>query len=55
MGQVVNNSNTYSVSDTANTYINPYAGGIYQQATSALATTNQVSRRARSIDWTTLT
>ncbi|PCH33737.1 glycoside hydrolase family 16 protein [Wolfiporia cocos MD-104 SS10] len=36
-----NTSSTYSIGNTSNSELNPYAGGVYQQATSALTWTDQ--------------
>jgi hypothetical protein len=42
LDQVVNTSSTWSVVNNAVTAINGYKGGVYQQATSGVSTTDQV-------------
>lgn len=39
--EVANSSSTYSIEDTSITYINTYKGGVYQEASSGISTTNQ--------------
>ncbi|KAF8913016.1 glycoside hydrolase family 16 protein [Gymnopilus junonius] len=37
----LNNSNNLAIPNLTSTYLNPYVGGVFQQSTSSLATTNQ--------------
>lgn len=39
--EFINNSQTYTIYDDDMVHLNPYQGGIYQQATSGLALTDQ--------------